>query len=176
VTPPEFSRPIRIDTLGEAPRTIAIEAEAAERAALAERFGYLAIESLSADVALARKGEAVIACGALRAALTQACVASGEPVDERVDAPFEVEFRPHPTVAGPEEEIELGSAELDVAFYEGAQIDVGEAVAETLSLSVEPYPRSAAAEAALREAGVLGEAEAAAESSPFAALRDKLGK
>jgi uncharacterized metal-binding protein YceD (DUF177 family) len=176
VSTPEFSRSVRIDTLGEAPRAIALEAGEAERAALAERFGYVAIDRLSAEVALARKGEAVCARGTVRAALTQSCVATGEPVGEEIEEPFEIEFRPSPAAAGAEEEIELGGSELDVVFYQGATVDVGEAVAETLSLAVDPYPRSAAAEEALRVAGVMREEEAVRESNPFAALKDKLGK
>lgn len=176
MTAPEFSRTVRIDTLGDGPRTLAIEADEAERAALAERFGYVAIDRLSAEVALTRKGEAVSARGTVRAALSQSCVVTGEAVREEIEEPFEVEFRPQPALAGAEEEIELGGSELDVVFYDGATVDVGEAIAETLSLSVDPYPRSAAAEAALRAAGVRSEEEAARESSPFAALKDKLGK
>ena len=42
MTAPEFSRPVRIDTLGAAPRNVAIEADEAERAALARRFGLIA--------------------------------------------------------------------------------------------------------------------------------------
>lgn len=176
MTPPEFSRPVRIDTLGEAPRIVAIEAGESERAALASRFGFVAIAALSAEVALTRRGATVSARGILRAALAQSCVASGEPVDETIEAPFEIEFQPQPAVDSPEEEIELGAGELDVVFYEGAAVDIGEAAAETLSLSVEPFPRSPAAETALREAGVRSEDDAAAESSPFAVLKGKLGK
>ena len=51
-------------------------------------------------------------------------------------------------------------------FHDGAEIDLGTAIADTLALSLDPYPRSAAADAALKEAGVLTEAEA----SPFAVL------
>jgi len=170
---PEFSRPVRVDTLGEAGRTLSIEADALERAALAARFGYLGIARLSAEVVISRSGETVTARGTLRAAIEQSCVATAEPVGDEVEEPFAVEFRPPPAV-GAEEEIELGESELDVVFYEGAMVDIGEAVAETLSLAVEPYPRSAHAEEALREAGVRSEEEAAAESSPFAVLKDKL--
>jgi hypothetical protein len=56
-------------------------------------------------------------------------------------------------------------------FYEGGAIDLGEAAAQTLALSIDPYPRSPAAEAALREAGVKSEEDARAEASPFAALK-----
>jgi hypothetical protein len=43
---------------------------------------------------------------------------------------------------------------------------LGSAVADTLALSIDPFPRSASAEAALREAKVLSEEQA----GPFAAL------
>ena len=172
---PEFSRTVRIDTLGTAPRRIEIEADEAEREALARRFGFVSISALSAEVDVSRQAEAVAASGILRASLAQSCVASGEPVEEAVEERFEVEFRPHPATAA-EEEIELGTEEMDMIFYDGAMVDIGEAVAETLSLSVDPYPRSEAAEQALREAGVVSEDQAREESSPFAALKGKLGK
>ena len=170
MTLPELSRPVRVDTLGPEARAMSVEASEAERAALAVRFGYVEIESLSADVALARSNDVVTARGTVRARLTQSCAASGEPVDETVEAPFDVEFRRQPERAGGDEEVELGETEMDVVFYDGALVDVGEAVAETLSLSAASFPRSASADAALREAGVRSEDEAAAEASPFAAL------
>lgn len=175
MTVPELSRPVRIDTLGEAPRSLSVDADAAERAALARRFGFVSIDRLSAEMALVRRGEAVRAVGTVRAALAQACVATGEPVAEEVEEAFDIEFRPLPKADGGEEEVELGEGELDVTFYEGAAIDVGEAVAETLSLAVAPFPRAPHADEALREAGVRSEEEARAESSPFAALKGKLG-
>jgi hypothetical protein len=64
---------------------------------------------------------------------------------------------------------------MDVVFYDLAAIDVGEAVAETLLLSLDPYPRAPGAEAALRAAGVKGEEEAGAFGA-LAGLRDKLKK
>ena len=89
---------------------------------------------------------------------------------------FRVDFRPLPADVRPEEEIELGEGELDVVFYDGGAIDLGEAVAQTLLLGLDPYPRSPAAEAALREAGVKSEEEARIEASPFAALKALTGK
>jgi uncharacterized metal-binding protein YceD (DUF177 family) len=55
---------------------------------------------------------------------------------------------------------------VDVVFYDGAMIDLGGAIADTLALSLDPYPRSASADAALKEAGVLTQEQA----SPFAVL------
>lgn len=175
---PEFSRPQRIDAIGPGRRDVAIAAEEGERAALARRFGLLAIHSLAAEAALTRSGDIVVASGIVRAAVEQACIATGEPVGQAIEEPFRIEFRPHP-VTEAEEEIELAEGELDVVFHEGGAVDLGEAVAETVSLALDPYPRSPAAEAALREAGVKSEEEARAESSPFAglaALKDRMGK
>jgi uncharacterized metal-binding protein YceD (DUF177 family) len=175
VTAPEFSRPVRVDTLGEGPRVLAIEAEEGERRALAARFGLVSLESLEAELALVRKGAEVNARGRLRAEVVQSCVASGAPVRARIDEPFEILFRPHPRPDRPEEEVELSETELDVVFYDGAAVDVGEAAAESLLLSLDPYPRAPEAQEALKSAGVKSEEEA----GPFgalASLRDKLTK
>jgi uncharacterized metal-binding protein YceD (DUF177 family) len=173
MTAPEFSRPVRVDTLGDRPRQLEIGAEEVERINLARRFGLVAIGRLAAELALARAGDEIRMDGTLRAQVTQSCVATGEPIEAEIEAPFDLVFRPQPPAAGPEEEIELAAAELDVIFYDGAAIDVGEAVAETLLLNLDPYPRAPGAEEALREAGVKSEEEA----GPFGALaglRDKL--
>jgi uncharacterized metal-binding protein YceD (DUF177 family) len=175
MTAPEYSCPVRIDTLGEGPRTLEIEADEAERAALARRFGLIAIDRLAAKVSLTRAGDEVALQGSLQAEVVQACVATAEPVPSEIEAPFEIIFRPQPDPAAPDAEVELSGSELDVVFYEGGAVDVGEAVAETLSLSLDPYPRAPGAEATLKAAGVIGEEEA----GPFgalAALRDKLKK
>ena len=69
--------------------------------------------------------------------------------------------------AGEEEEaVELGSADLDTIFHDGAAIELGSEIADTLALAIDPYPRSPGADSALKEAGVLSEEEA----GPFAAL------
>ena len=175
----ELSRTVRVDTLGSAPRSIAIEAGAAEREALAERFDLPAIGHLSAEVSLTRSGATVTATGRLSAEVTQSCVATGEPVPATVAETFSILFQPE-RESGGEEEIELSEMDCDIVFYDGALIDIGEAVAETLSLSLDPWPRSPNADAALRAEGVRSEEEAAAEDaaakaarSPFAALRPK---
>ncbi len=172
----EFSRLYRFETLSAEPIRVAIDAEARERQALARRFGLVSLEALAAEAELRRTGDAVTAAGRLRAKVTQSCVGSGEPVDAEVAEDFRVDFRPLPADSKPDDEIELGEGELDVVFYEGGAVDLGEAVAQTLLLALDPYPRSPAAEAALREAGVKSEEEARVESSPFAALKALKGK
>jgi uncharacterized metal-binding protein YceD (DUF177 family) len=177
MTRAEFSRPVGIDTLGESPRAMAVAAEADERAGLTRRFGLLALDRLTAELVLSRNGERIHLDGTLRAEVVQACVASGVPVPAALIVPFDIVFRPQPVAGDADEEVELSEDELDVVFYDRAEIDVGEAVAETLSLNLDPWPRAPDAEAALRAAGVKREGEE--EKGPFAALaglKDKLGK
>lgn len=172
---PEFSRPVRIDTLGEGVRMIAVEADPAERAALATRFGLLSVDRLSADTKVRREGNIVFAEGRLEADVVQACVASGEPVRTSIGEPFSLKFVPEAERA--DEELDLDVEDFDTIDYAGSAIDLGEAVAETLALSLDPFPRSPDADAALKAAGVLSEDEVA--SGPFSALKvlkDKLAK
>jgi uncharacterized metal-binding protein YceD (DUF177 family) len=149
-----------------------LNAGAEECAAIAKRLGLLSLDRLEAHAVLERDGDKVCASGRIRAALEQACVASGEPVPARIDEPFELTFLPEPQ-GRPDEEVELGEDELDVVFHDGAAIELGAAIADTLSLVLDPYPRGPNAEAALQAAGVLSEEQA----GPFAALaalkRDK---
>jgi len=171
---PEFSRPVRIDTLGEGDRSIEIEAGIEERGALAARFALLSIEALSAEAVLRRDADVITAEGRMKARVEQACVATGAPVPAAIDEPFVLRFVPE-GVEG--EEIELDAEDFDTIDYSGGAIDLGEAVAETLALALDPFPRSPDADAVLKAAGVLSENEAV--TGPFAALKglkDKLSK
>ena len=168
---PEFSRPYRLDELGGA-RAVSIEADEAERAALAVRFGLIAIQRLKAEAELARDGDIVTATGRLEAGVIQACVASGEPVPARIAEDFALRFVPASTESDAEE-VELEESDLDDIDYEGSSVDLGEAVAQTMALALDPFPRAPGADEKLRAAGVIGEEDA----GPFAALKalkDKL--
>jgi len=171
---PEFSRAVRIDTLGEGGRTVTVEADEVERAGLARRFGLVSLDALSAEVALRRDGDILFAEGRIQAAVVQACAASGAPVPAAIDEAFSLRFVPEGQEPG--EEIELDAEDFDTVDYSGGAIDLGEAVAETMALSLDPFPRAPDADAVLKAAGVLSEEEAV--TGPFAALKalkDKLG-
>lgn len=161
---PEFSRVIRIDQLGRHADKVMIVADEAERAALAKRFGLSSLDRLEADYALSQEEGAIMARGRVRATLAQPCVATGTPVPEQIDAPFTLRFVAETAVEA--EEIELDADDCDTIGYTGEAIDMGEAVAETMALAMQPYPRAPDADQILREAGVLSEEQA----SPFAAL------
>jgi uncharacterized metal-binding protein YceD (DUF177 family) len=160
-----FAHNLRLDQIRDGER-IDLAADETELKSIAKRLGLASIDRLEAHVTLSKTGDLLRAEGRLVATLEQNCVVTGDPIAAHVDEPFTLLFAPEPPANGPDEEIELRESDCDLVFYDGAAIDLGGAVADTLALSLDPYPRSAAADAALKEAGVLTEGQA----GPFAAL------
>lgn len=160
-----FAHHLRLDQIRDGER-LDLVADDPECKLAAARLGLQALDRLEAHVALTRTGPVIRAEGRLLASVSQSCVVTGEPVAEHVDEPFTILFVPEPPSGAHDEEIELGEGDCDTVFYDGSVIDLGSAIADTLALSLDPYPRSAGADAALKEAGILTEEQA----SPFAML------
>lgn len=161
---PEFSRTVKVRHLPARP--LALAADTAERAALAERFGLPGIDRLEAEIALTKRGEAIEAHGRIVAEVTYRCSISGEDFPARIDELLALRF--DPALAGegePDEEVELDTDDLDLLPLEGETIDLGEAAAQTLALALDPYPEGPNAEAA-RENLTPPE-----DTGPFAALK-----
>ena len=63
-----------------------LDANEAERTGLAQRFGYLSVDALGADLRIKRAAKgAWDICGRLHADITQACIVTRDPVSESVD-------------------------------------------------------------------------------------------
>jgi uncharacterized metal-binding protein YceD (DUF177 family) len=159
-----FAHRLKLDAIRDGDR-LELTADETERREVAERLGLQSLACLQAHATLTRKNARIEADGRILASLEQRCVVTGDPVPAHVDEAFSLVFMRAPDSRS-DEEIELGSADCDVVFHDGSTIDLGGAIADTLALSLDPYPRSAGADAALKEAGILSEAEA----GPFAAL------
>jgi uncharacterized metal-binding protein YceD (DUF177 family) len=158
----ELPRPVDLRQILAKP--VAIEATGDERAALARRFALVRIDRLEAEVALEVDGEAINAKGRLRAAIVQSCAISGEDLPVAIDEPLALRFVPEKPVV--EEEIELEGSALDEIPFDGHAFDLGEAVAQSLALAIDPYAVGPNAERVRKQAGLLDEAAA----GPFAAL------
>jgi uncharacterized metal-binding protein YceD (DUF177 family) len=160
----DFQHSLTLDSIRDGDR-IDLSADGAQRDAIARRLGLVSLSSFKAHAALQRDKLDVHARGRVVAALEQACEVTGDPVAQHIDEPFDLLFTPAPKDEQPEE-IELSESECETIFYEGRNLDLGTALVDTLALALDPYPRSAGADAALKEAGVLSESAA----GPFAAL------
>ncbi len=172
MTAPEFSRTERFDTIGEGERTIAITANDAERAALAKRFDLISVDRLEAKFTVRRDAAGVVARGTVSAAVVQACSVTDDPLPVTVEEPIALRFVDHEPDS---EEIELDPDALDTMVFDGAAIDLGEAAAETMALSLDPFPRGPNAAAALKAAGVISEEEAK-PAGALAGLKEALEK
>ena len=144
----EFSRPVPLAGLEEGgDMRLVLAADAAERAALARRFGCAGIASLRADVRLARHGRRVTATVALAARARQVCVVSLAPFEVTVEERFETVF--DPDLRPGERGIEDDEAEALV----GDSVELGEPVAQRFALALDPYPRKPGAVLDPRYAG-----------------------
>ena len=154
----ELSRPIKAKGLpGDA---VVIEADAGERAALARRFGLPGIDSLRAEIDLEQRGKAIRATGTLKAAIRQACAISGEDFPANIEEPIDLRFVEETGVTASDDEeieIELEADDCDEIEYSGDMFDLGEAVAQSLGLSIDPYAEGPNADAARKAAGIVQE-------------------
>ena len=146
---PEFSRVVSIARLGAEAAEHVITAGEGERAALAGRFGILAIERLAATVRLMRIAGGVRLEAALEAEVVQECVVTLEPFTSTVSDSFALVYRRR-VEAGEGTTIDVDVDEDEPLL--GDEIDIGEAVAQQLSLALDPYPRSPAAQSRMTEA------------------------
>ena len=144
-----FSRPVRVDALPKDGLQQVIEANPAERAALAEINDLPSIARLTADLRLTRAGRgAVRVRGEVYAEVTQTCVVTLEPIEAIVREAVDVRFaepaqehrRGNLDAPGVAELIDLDSDDPPDAIENG-RIDLGALAAEFLALGLDPYPR-----------------------------------
>ena len=142
----ELERVVDLDRLGRSGSALDIAASESECTALAKRFGFLDLKGFTARVTVdLQLGGQVVVEGRLRGKVVQACVLSLEPVTQELDDGFRIVFQ---KVLAEERDPESGEAVLNAQAdapepLTGNMLDVGEIVAEQLSLAADPYPRRA---------------------------------
>jgi uncharacterized metal-binding protein YceD (DUF177 family) len=165
----EFSRAVMLEEIGREGLHRDIEASAIECEALASRLGLLAISSVSAklDIRKSKDGTVVTVIGQLAAKVTQECIVTLEPVEAEVSAEVSERF-----VRQDEIESEVVIEPEDEENYDelivGDSIDLGEMVAQCLTLELDPYPRKEGIEFDLSESDLNPDGP----TGPFAALAD----
>jgi uncharacterized metal-binding protein YceD (DUF177 family) len=136
---PEFSRLVPVAQLSTRPFRQRIEASAEERERLSRRFDLISLDRLVAEVELRRQSPEVIFLEAEFAAeFEQCCGVTLEPVRGAVSDRFSLVYGPAPEE---KQEIALTSDEPAFERLNGNSIDIGEAVAQELSLALPIFPR-----------------------------------
>ena len=171
----EFTRPLRLDEIGAGGKTFSIEAGAAEREALARRFGLVSVDKLTAEGMVARVGsdDRYRLDARLCASVVQTCVVTLGPVSAHVESAFN---RLYDRAASPEWADDTSETFLDggeepvVEPIIGDVLDIGEVVAEQLALELDPFPRAVGASFHGYESGEEFEPQPSEQANPFAVL------
>jgi len=174
---PPFSYPVKVGHISANPVTVRLEADAQELKDLAKLWQVLAVNSLKAELQVARwKKDGVRLKGRVEADIVQACVVTLEPVESRIDEHFEQVFVPEGsklarivTNEAAEMVLDPEGPDLPEAFS-GDTIDAGAAVAEFAALAIDPYPRKPGVEFSDHiESDADGKS---GRPNPFAVLKD----
>jgi len=182
----ELSRRFAVAQIPDDGTAFRFAVNAEERAALALRFELIDLPALEVEgrIVAFDHGRRARAEGTVRARVVQTCVVTLEPVSATIEESFVRTYAsepPRPTGASQETVVDLDAEDPPEPLVGGA-VDIGEAVAETLGLALDPYPR--APEADLGDIGQPGGGEQekpteAAENkreSPFSVLKGLIKK
>lgn len=96
------------------------------------------IEPPRAELHLTRSDAMVLAKGGYRARLGLLCSRCLGPVSADIEGELDLVFEPMPDAGG--DELQLGRDDMDVIFYRGEEIDLGEAVRDELALALPMAP------------------------------------
>jgi len=172
--PPPLSRPVSVISIPPEGLEIEIVASEAERAALADLNGLVAIPALTAQLRVKRwRGDGLEVDGDVQATVRQTCVVTLEPFDAEIAEPLHVRFAPPPeeNARRRPRESEASAHDIDLSGEDppdplmGGSVDLGLSVSEFLTLALDPYPRKPGAQ--FQEPAPAADAE----TSPFATLR-----
>lgn len=178
---PEFSRPVAVELLDEGGVALTVDADENERARLAKRFGLVAIDRLTgrARVTPEKEGAVFRLDASFEAEVRQTCVVTLEELRAHVEESFKRRYSACAELEAEfDEHLDLDAEEPPDPVVDG-RIDVGEAVAEELALSLDPFPRKPGISCTEHSFGPGGDAGDSGERAgnprapegPFAALR-----
>ncbi|MBB4286847.1 YceD family protein [Roseospira goensis] len=145
----EFARPVVADQITPEGRVLTLDATEAERAALAQRFGLDALDRLVAELTVrrlgARRGATRLeVAGRLEADVGQTCVVTLAPLHRRIEEAVRQRYSDEDDATPGAVDIDAGEGDLEEppGPIVGGVIDVGELLAETLGLAIDPHPRA----------------------------------
>ena len=147
-----ISFPVHVARLPKNGMEVRIEADAAQRAALAAAHGLVSVDRLTALLHVTGwKRGGVRVTGTVEADIVQECVVTLEPVAARIDEAVAATFLPEGSrlavpVRSAEGEILLDAEGEDAPEpFSGDTVDVGQLAEQFFALAIDPYPRKAGA-------------------------------
>lgn len=183
---PEWSHKIDADDIGAAPLRTTISASPQERKDLARRLRVDSVDSLEAQLVLKRdpKNMIVHVAGDLHAKVTQSCVVTLEPMEQKIETSVDGWYADPDAVVsltkarrdrqsrGTDSEFPVLEEKDDPEAIVNGEIDLGELVTQYLALAIDPYPRKEGADSGLEQADESGAKPPKIRQNPFAALKN----
>lgn len=171
-----FSYRVKVGHVSANPVQVRVEADARERAALADLWKVEAVNRLKADLQINRwKKDGIRIRGQVDGELVQACVVTLEPVVTEIRQEIDQIFVPEGSKLARIVTDEAGEMLLDPEgpdlpeTFVGDTIDAGALVAEFAALGIDPYPKKPGAQFA---GHIESDGADDRRPSPFAALKD----
>lgn len=150
---PDSGLDLKIDSRAIPAKPVEMQADEASRIALAKRFDLVAIKQFNGTATLAKDGPDVLAKGKITANIVQSCAISGDDFATTLKADFDLRFVPRDRYAKMVDEAESGEGveieaeDCDLIAFDGPLVDLGEALAQTLGLEIDPYAEGPHADA-----------------------------
>lgn len=174
-----ISHAVSVARLPQKGMPVTIDADEAQRAALARAHELVSVGSLRADLLVTSwKRDGIKVSGRLQAQIVQSCIVTLEPIDATVDEEVSALFLPEGSKLALPDALENGEILLDAAgpdspeIFSGDTIDVGKLAEEFFSLGIDPYPRKSGA--SLQAGAEGGEEKRGPLFEKLQALRKKL--
>ncbi|XDZ66996.1 hypothetical protein AB8880_06360 [Alphaproteobacteria bacterium LSUCC0684] len=135
-----FATTISAEQLNQGkPVNLALEADRPACRELAERFGWIEVCSLRAELRLKSVAKTVYqVTGQIEAAIIQSCRLSGNPVPEALLITVNERFADLEKEAG---DTEIDPMAVSVEALEDGKIPIGEMIAQLVGLEATPWPR-----------------------------------
>ena len=140
-----MSLTVNIDELASGkPKVLKLEADQADREALAARFDWINVSALTAEIKLkAIAKDAYHVSGQIECGIIQRCRVTENPVPESLLVTVDERFA---IIEEEDEEAEIDPMAMSVEAIENNEIPVGEMIAQLVGLEASPWPRDAAAD------------------------------
>ena len=143
-----FSYVVKVGHISANPVTVTLSADEREREGIARLWQVEKVESLSAELQIARwKKDGVRIKGQVRADIVQSCIVTLEPIAAHIDEPIDQIFIPEGsklaliTLDGQGEMVVDPDGPDAPELFQGDSIDAGSVVTEFAALAIDPYPR-----------------------------------
>ncbi len=146
----EFSRPYNLDLIKKSGSKVSYEASDNERSQLATRYKIVQVSELQADCTLRKMKQRESGDYLLEvffsAKVIQQCSLTLDEIEQAIEDKFSIVFKEVQDIktdTDEHREVDFELEEEDIEYIDNKEVDIGEYIAEYLSLAINPYPRKA---------------------------------